>query len=296
MSHPLVGESPAIMQIREFISQIATVNATVLIVGDPGTGKSLVARLIHDQSPRSGGPFVELAASSLFRERFVGSLLFTEAFLLHQIETTFAPASGGTVVINDVDTLTADQQAVLLRLFELRVEGENFDFDSRVIATTRVDLEQAVKHGSFREDLYYRLNVMKIEVPPLQDRREDVVPLLMHFLSPEYGAVAKVSASAAAALAVVEWPENVNDVIRLARNIHLVTGGGISFDMSILRRALQKSRTPDEFEVVFSEDLSPSEIKDALTALADYFRRCGGVGLEATFEAEEVQVSEPVGV
>lgn len=186
----LIGSSPAIAAVRVAVGQVAATDATVLICGETGTGKELVARSIHSQSRRRSGPFVAancggfvpgLAASELFGHE-AGA--FTGALRRHA--GRFETGHGGTLFLDEVGELSRELQPLLLRALETntvdRVGGGVVAVDVRVVAATNRDLAVDVQAGRFRADLYYRLNVFPITVPPLRDRREDIPELVEHFL------------------------------------------------------------------------------------------------------------------
>jgi two-component system nitrogen regulation response regulator NtrX len=221
----LIGKSPALKQIVQQISDIADTPAKVLITGESGTGKELVAWAIHHNSQRRGKPYlklncaaipVELLESELFGHR-KGS--FTGAYSDHKGK--FAEAQGGTLFLDEIGDMSFQLQAKLLRVLdenEIEVIGENVPrkVDVRIIAATNKDLEKLVTDGKFREDLYYRLNVVKIHIPPLKERPEDILPLGYHFLkefSNSYNKqVISFTSHAENLLIHYQWPGNVRQL------------------------------------------------------------------------------------
>ena len=179
------------VKIYQLIAQIAPTSATVLVTGESGTGKELIARAVHSQSPRSGQPFVAVNVAAL-PETLVESELFghekgafTGAY--SRKPGKFELAHGGTLFLDEVGSLRIDLQAKLLRALQQReIErlggSRAVPVDVRVIAATNINLRQAVRDRAFREDLYYRLNVVPITVPPLRDRRDDIPLLVEHFI------------------------------------------------------------------------------------------------------------------
>jgi transcriptional regulator with PAS, ATPase and Fis domain len=213
------------LAILETVRKVAATSATVMIYGESGTGKELIARAIHDLSERANRPFVSVSAGALPE-----TLLESELFGYERGAFTgatgakpgrFEVADGGTLFLDDVDTLPLGVQAKLLRALQ---EGEfqrlgsirTRHVDVRVVAATNRDLLDEIRAGRFREDLYYRLNVVPLRLPPLRERPEDVAALIEHFIredGPRLGArVRAVSAAAMAALRAYPWPGNVRQL------------------------------------------------------------------------------------
>jgi DNA-binding NtrC family response regulator len=219
-----VGESPALRQLLEMIDRVADTDTTVLIQGESGVGKELVARAIHRNSPRSKAPFVVVDCGSL-HENILQSELFghekgayTGAVnLKHGL---FEIADTGTLFLDEISALHPSIQTNLLRVLEFglfrRVGGtDNIRVNVRVLACTNCDLEELIREGRFREDLYFRLNVVKIYVPPLRERKEDIPLLVDHFLShPRVKGRnrKKISPEALALLMDYDWPGNVREL------------------------------------------------------------------------------------
>jgi two-component system, NtrC family, response regulator AtoC len=221
----LVGRHPEMVRIYQLVSQIATTPTTVLITGESGTGKELVARAIHQSSERRGHPFVAVNVAAL-PDALVESELFGHekgAFTGAHVRRLgrFELAQGGTIFLDEIGSLRLDLQTKLLRaLQEREIErlggGRPVAVDVRVLAATNVNLRAAVRERVFREDLYYRLNVVPIHVPPLRDRREDIPRLVDHFVR-KYARecrrdVRGVSAGALDALTRYAWPGNVREL------------------------------------------------------------------------------------
>jgi len=195
MSKPLritsfKGASEAAQAIRDLISRVANSNATVLITGESGTGKELVARALHDQSNRAGGNFVPINCTAIPKELIESELFghrkgaFTGA--MNDRIGRFEMAHGGTIFLDEIGDLSMDMQVKLLRVLQERtvdpVGGlKPVHVDVRVVAATHCDLEAAIEAGKFREDLYYRLNVLPLKTPALRQRPDDVPELLVHF-------------------------------------------------------------------------------------------------------------------
>ena len=221
----LVGSSPAMKPVFDLISQVADSESTVLIRGESGTGKELVANAIHGRSSRSGAAFVKVNCAAITETLLESELFgheegsFTGA--TRQKLGRFELANRGSIFLDEVGELAPATQAKLLRVlqnFEFeRVGGtETVGVDVRVIAATNSDLEERVRSGRFRQDLYYRLNVVPIVLPPLRERREDI-PLLVHFFIQRFAKrnrrdVEDISPEALHALTQYEWPGNVREL------------------------------------------------------------------------------------
>ncbi len=232
----IAGPSAGTRAILDLVQRVAGLSATVLILGESGTGKELLARLLHRQSERPDGPFVAVNLAAIPRE-LVESLLFGHekgAFTgaIRQQIGKFELASGGTLFLDEIGDLRLDLQAKLLRAIQ---EGEierigsqrPIKTDFRLVAATNVDLARAVKEGRFREDLYYRLNVVPIKVPPLRDRIEDV-PELARFFLRRYNArfrknVQDISASTIKMLQSYWWPGNIRELENLIERLVAIT-------------------------------------------------------------------------
>jgi DNA-binding NtrC family response regulator len=234
----LVGRHPEMVRIYQLITQIAATPTTVLITGESGTGKELVARAIHQRSDRSGQPFVALNLAAL-PDTLIESELFGHekgAFTGAHARRLgrFELAQGGTIFLDEIGSLRLDLQTRLLRaLQEREIErlggGRPVPIDVRVVAATNVNLRQAVRDRVFREDLYYRLHVVPIQVPPLRQRREDIPRLVEHFVRKfareSRREVRGVSAGALDALTRYDWPGNVRELENvIQRAVVLATG------------------------------------------------------------------------
>ncbi len=225
IEHGLVGDSQRLRQVYEFIAKAAPGASTVLIRGESGTGKELVARAIHRNSPRAAKPFVAINCAALTEGLLESELFghekgaFTGAFV--QKRGKLEEAHGGTVFLDEVGELAPVLQAKLLRVLQEReferVGGTRpIKTDIRLIAATNRDLEEAVKAGQFRQDLYFRLNVVSVTMPPLRDRRGDI-PLLASFFLQKHGKSARrritgISDEALSILMSYEWPGNVREL------------------------------------------------------------------------------------
>ncbi|MCX8089320.1 MAG: sigma-54 dependent transcriptional regulator [Verrucomicrobiae bacterium] len=221
----LIGDSPAMETLRAHIRKVARTQATVLIHGESGTGKELVARAIWRESPRAQAPFIRVNCAAipdnLIESEFFGHEKGAFTGAVSRREGRFELANGGTLLLDEIGELSPHVQAKLLRVLqerELERVGGNrtIKVDVRVLATTNRNLEQAVTRGEFRQDLFFRLNVVPIRVPPLREHRSDVPQLVEHFLhrfSRKHGvAVTGISPEALAALQAHDWPGNVREL------------------------------------------------------------------------------------
>ena len=224
-AHDMLGQSPAMRGVFQFIARVAAADSTVLIAGESGTGKELVARAIHRQSARAGRAFVAINCAAL-TETLLESELFGHekgAFTgaVAQKRGRLELADGGTLFLDEVGELAPALQAKLLRALEERcferVGGvRTLQVNLRVLAATNRDLAEAVRRGAFRQDLFYRLNVVSITLPPLRERPEDILPLARHFAA-QYAkrmdrAVLGLSPAAESLLARYSWPGNVREL------------------------------------------------------------------------------------
>ncbi len=217
----LVGSSPVMQEVYKRIGKVAQAEAAVLILGDTGTGKELVARAIHAHSARRGGPFVPVNCGAL-PENLVESELFgyvKGAFSGADADKPgrFEAADGGTLFLDEVAELPLAAQVKLLRFLDSQTVERlgsirSIGLNVRVLAATNRDIQQAIESEAFREDLFYRLAVVQVELPPLRNRGEDVVELAEHFLAQRAGNRTHLSAEAAAVLKTHHWPGNVREL------------------------------------------------------------------------------------
>jgi DNA-binding NtrC family response regulator len=237
---PLVlGRSPGMLAVLRTVERIAGSEANVLIEGESGTGKGLIAQAIHQQSPRAHGPFLAINCSG-FQDQLLESELFghergafTGATGLKQ--GLFEVAGQGTLFLDEVAEMSPAMQAKLLQVLDSRefrrVGGTRVHrADVRIVAATNKDLAQEVRAARFREDLYYRLNVVSLAIPPLRERKEDIPLLLKHFLTrfqPSGGRRKTVSAEALQLLAAYAWPGNVRELGNLVERLVILTPGDL---------------------------------------------------------------------
>jgi DNA-binding NtrC family response regulator len=233
----IIGESPRLKALLETVERVASSDATVLLTGETGTGKEVIARLIHGTSARVGKPMVAVNCGAI-PENLVESELFGHAKgsftgASERRVGRFVQADGGTLFLDEVGELPLSAQVKLLRVLQQREvtpigEAQPVSVDVRIVAATHRDLEAMVADGKFRDDLYYRLNVVPLDVPPLRQRREDVPLLARHFLDERCRRVARrlaFSAEALEALCRYHWPGNVRELENLIERLTVLTRG-----------------------------------------------------------------------
>ena len=236
----MIGQAPAMQEVFRSIGRLAGSSMTVLITGESGTGKELVARALHDHSPRTAKAFVALNTAAIASELLESELFGHEKGAFTGADSRrigrFEQADGGTLFLDEIGDMSPALQTRLLRVLAesefYRVGGQTpIRVDVRVIAATNQDLARAVKDSRFREDLYHRLNVIRINTPPLRQRREDIPQLLSHYLAEaadEIGTPAKaIDADAMNALQTFSWPGNVRQLVNATRRLTVTAPGGV---------------------------------------------------------------------
>jgi transcriptional regulator with PAS, ATPase and Fis domain len=238
--NPLVGNSPKMRQIHTLINKIADSNATILITGESGTGKELAARAIHELSPRREQPFVPVNCGAIPEELLESELFghvrgaFTGA--VNSRQGRFQLANGGTLFLDEIGEMSPKLQVKLLRVLQERQfepvgSDRAVQVDVRVVAATNRDLHVAVREGKFREDLFYRLNVLPVHLPPLREREGDIPLLVEHFLGVhgrrKAHGCAQVDSAAMAALEKYRWPGNVREVENLVERLIVLNEDGV---------------------------------------------------------------------
>ncbi len=232
----IVGDGPAMREVLSLVRRVAATPWSVLIRGETGTGKELVARLIHLLGAGQAAPFVAVNCAAIPENLFESELFghergaFTGADRQHK--GRFGQAAGGTLLLDEVGELSAASQAKLLRALQERqihrVGGaQAISIDARVVTATNNDLKRAVETGTFREDLLFRLNVFEIEVPPLRQRREDILPLFGHFLQRYARRALTVSPEAEDLLIKYGWPGNVRELEHLVQRVSTLARGSV---------------------------------------------------------------------
>lgn len=234
----ILGQAPAMQEVFRAIGRLAHSTATVLITGESGTGKELVARALHRHSPRRNGPFVALNTAAIPRDLLESELFghekgaFTGAHAMRR--GRFEEAANGTLFLDEIGDMPAELQTRLLRVLSdgrfYRVGGrEPIEAGARVIAATHQNLEERVRQGLFREDLFHRLNVIRLRLPPLRERREDIPLLARHFLAKSAKSLGvetkRLSAAALEALVTAPWPGNVRELENLCQWLTVMSPG-----------------------------------------------------------------------
>ncbi len=274
----IAGESPALRAAVELARRVAPTRATVLVTGETGTGKELIAGLVHTHSPRAAGPFVKVNCAALPEALLESELFGHERGAFTSAERLrigrFEQADGGTLFLDEIGDMSAATQAKLLRVLQdqefYRVGGTKpLRTDVRIVAATNRDLEEALRAGSFREDLYFRLNVIGISLPPLRARPEDVDLLASHFLAefarelgrPLHG----FTAEALARLRAHSWPGNVRELRNVVERAVLMSEGTLVGAGDVGLSALASSTLPVRWHPNLPQDgLALAEIERAV--------------------------------
>jgi DNA-binding NtrC family response regulator len=295
----IVGKSEAMLKLFDLIEQIAPSRSTVLIQGESGTGKELIAKAIHAYSGRRDKPFIPVNTGAVPADLLESTLFghergaFTSAHAAKK--GLFEVASGGTLFLDEIGTMSMDMQAKILRVLQdrrfMHVGGTHeIQVDVRIVAATNVDLRQAVKEGRFREDLFYRLNVILIELPPLRNRKEDIPLLANHYLkvyAEENGFTAPTLATESLRLMMdYEWPGNVRELENaMERGVVLCQGASLTHDLlpaqvrgnTFTANVLEQRPDASLFDLM--EEIERRIISDRLercnwnqTEAAEYFR------------------------
>ncbi|MHC1742180.1 MAG: sigma 54-interacting transcriptional regulator [Syntrophobacteraceae bacterium] len=274
----MIGKSPSMGALRRVVEKVAPSKATVLLLGESGTGKTLVARIIHELSPRARAPFVKLNCAAL-PENLLESELFGHEKGAYTGATAAKPgrfeeADGGTIFLDEIGELPLPLQAKLLRFlqeweFERLGSTRTLKVDVRVVAATNRDLSKAVLEGTFREDLYYRLNVFPIQVPPLRERVEDVLLLAEYFLeraAKEYGRTLSFDENSRRILREYSWPGNVRELENLTERLAILVDAPLvrSEELSCLLVPGAKRQEPPPQTGFRMRDIEQSEILGAL--------------------------------
>ena len=278
----IIGSSPAITQLLETVAMVAPSEATVLICGESGTGKELIAGAIHFNSARKSGPFIKLNCAAITESLLESELFghekgaFTGAD--KRKEGRFVHADHGTLFLDEVSEMSMTMQAKLLRVLQerevTRVGGEDvINVDVRVIAATNRDLMERVKQGQFREDLYYRLNVVSLSIPALRERREDIPILAVHFADKfadqNNKTVRGFTPRAMDCLVKYHWPGNVRELMNtIERSVVLSREAYIDDDNFAMARTDDKTEPSPDMAPVSTKSLEMAEKETILQMMA----------------------------
>jgi len=284
-----LGTSPALRTVLAQLEQVAPIDLTVLILGETGTGKGLAARTLHKLSPRRKGPFIQVSCGALPRELVENELFGHErgAFTgatprkLGKVEL----AQRGTLFLDEIGDLAPEAQVKLLRVLEERtferVGGtQTLEAQVRIVAATNRDLREMVERGQFREDLYFRLQVFVVRLPPLRQRREDIPVLAAHFLQRMAAhlnkEVSSINPQALEALMAYDWPGNVRELEHaIQRAVIVCRGPAVRAEDIALELALRETAVGLESRETRVEELSPQEYERRY--LARVLEECGWV-------------------
>ncbi len=257
----IVGQSEAILQVLSMIERVAESDSTVLITGESGTGKELIAKALHYNSPRSQEPFIPINCGAIPAELLESELFghvkgaFTGA--IANRSGRFEMAEDGTLFLDEIGDMSPSLQVKLLRVLQERCfepigSTKTIEANVRVIAATNADLEAAVANGRFREDLYYRLNVIPIRIPPLRERRSDIPLLLNHFIEVfnrnRSRRLTGISPEALDMLTNYNWPGNIRELENLVERLSILKGSGV-IEVSDLPERYRKGAAPSSFDL-----------------------------------------------
>ncbi|MDB5090560.1 MAG: Fis family transcriptional regulator [Mucilaginibacter sp.] len=274
---PILGDSQAILKIKETIDRVAPTDARVLVTGANGSGKELVARWLHEKSNRSGAPLIEVNCAAIPSELIESELFghekgsFTSA--IKQRIGKFESANGGTLFLDEIGDMSSSTQAKVLRALQenkiTRVGGEKeIEVDVRVVAATNKDLLKEIEAGNFRMDLYHRLSVILIHVPPLTDRKDDIALLTQSFLDEicnDYGMpVKKISEAALDALKALPWTGNIRELRNMVERLIILS------DKTITDTDVKAFANPSSPAVTTNGNASPQTDFDQFTNFQEY--------------------------
>jgi len=285
----LIGESPGLRKVMQQIRLVASTDASVLISGESGTGKELVARAVHDQSNRRSRALIKVNCGalpdSLFESEFFGHVKGAFTGAIKDKPGRFELAEGGTLFLDEIGEVPLAMQAKLLRVLqeqELERVGDTLTraVDVRIVAATNRDLKKEVDAGRFRQDLFYRLSVFPIELPPLRDRREDILPLATHFAMQSARRMnrpmPRLTPDAVSQLTHYDWPGNIRELQNVVERATILSQGGLlQFDLPKPKAAEAPSAgnpPPSKSTLLTREELKRHERDNIVRAL----RKAGG--------------------
>jgi two-component system nitrogen regulation response regulator NtrX len=282
--YKLIGDSAEMRLLRQQIEMAANSNSRVLILGESGSGKELVARLLHEKSPRAGGPFIEVNCAAIPQELIESELFghekgaFTGA--AERKIGKFELADRGSLFLDEIGDMTLQTQAKVLRVIETqtfqRVGGsKSIKADVRIIAATNKELTEEIKKGSFREDLYFRLNVIPIHVPPLRERKNDIPLLVKYFIemfASENGTKAKeITADAVKMFEDYEWPGNIRELRNAVERLMIMTAANTITGSDVEKAGLSRHRQNFKECLKEYDFFSHKTLKDAREAFEKDF-------------------------
>lgn len=295
----IVGESSALKQMLVQIEAVAATPANVLIYGESGTGKELTARAIHNRSQRSKKPLIKVNCATipkdLFESEFFGHVKGSFTGAHRDRVGRFELADGGTLFLDEVGEIPLDLQSKLLRVlqeneFERIGDEKTRKVDARIIAATNRDLKKEIADGNFREDLYYRLSVFPIEVPPLRNRREDIVPLALYFLSKQCANLGKgdlsLSRVQGSLLENYNWPGNIRELEHVIARAAILSNGSrlkldsdlFSSDISRMNEDTKSTKELKRSKYLTAEELKQKEKHNIIAVLEESNWRVSGKG------------------
>ncbi len=283
----VVGRSEGMEKVYRMVQKVAPTDATVFLRGESGTGKELIARAIHELSPRAGKPFLAVSCGALPESLLESELFGYEKGAFTGAERRkaglFEVAGDGTLFLDEIGDISPATQVKLLRVLQTRemvpLGGiRAISVKARVIAATNRNLEEALRAGTFREDLYYRLNVFPIVIPPLRERRDDIPDLVNHFLKKHGGPKAAIEPEALAALMRYNWPGNVRELENIVERAIIMAGGGVITRADLPAHVLYSAQGPFPTEVPH-EGLRLEEVERSLIVKA--LDKAGGNKTEA---------------
>jgi len=287
----MIGHSPLMVNLLETVAQVAATEATVLITGESGTGKEMIANIIHYNSPRKASPFVKINCAALTESLLESELFghekgaFTGAD--RKREGKFRQAEGGSIFLDEVSEMSPAMQVKLLRVLQEReltpVGGmEVIQIDVRVIAASNKDLKKEMEQKRFREDLFYRLNVVTLNVPPLRDRKEDIPLLAQHFLemftAKNKKSIKSFTPQSMEKLMQYDWPGNVREMMNAVERA-VVLSRSEYIDADELMPLMTNSSPADREQSDFSDNISLDEVEKR--SILGVVNACGGNKSEA---------------